>query len=106
MPNTPNTTPNTRLIALPEVSAITTLGKTSLYQLVASGDLRPIKLGRKTVFAECEVFDWVNRRLASRTKNPINSAGVTTAPAQSKDTQTKPHNVVHSASPSDRTSHE
>ena len=59
---------NTRLIALSKVSEITTLGKTSLYQLIAAGELRPIKLGRKTVFAESEIHEWVNERLASRDK--------------------------------------
>lgn len=55
-----------RLIALPEVSTITSLRKTALYQLIKAGELRPVKLGRKTVFAESEVIDWVNQRLASR----------------------------------------
>lgn len=57
---------NPRLIALPEVSAITSLRKTALYQLIKAGELRPVKLGRKTVFAETEIIDWVNKRLASR----------------------------------------
>jgi excisionase family DNA binding protein len=65
----PTTEPiKTRLIALSKVSEITTLGKTSLYQLIAAGELRPIKLGRKTVFAEAEIHEWVNQRLANRGK--------------------------------------
>lgn len=55
-----------RLIALPAVSQITSLKKTALYQLIAAGELRPVKLGRKTVFSEAEVHAWVNKRLASR----------------------------------------
>ena len=64
----PNTTPQSapRLIALPEVSHITSLKKTALYQLIAAGELRPVKLGRKTVFAEAEIVAWVEQRLASR----------------------------------------
>ena len=64
----PNTTPQSaqRLIALPEVSRITSLKKTALYQLIAAGELRPVKLGRKTVFAEAEINAWVEQRLASR----------------------------------------
>ena len=65
MQNEQNSRPP-RLIALPEVSAITTLGKTSIYELIAAGELRPVKLGRKTVFAECEIYEWVNNRVASR----------------------------------------
>jgi predicted DNA-binding transcriptional regulator AlpA len=56
----------TRLIALPEVSTITSLRKTALYQLIKVGELRPVKLGRKTVFAESEIYAWVNQRLESR----------------------------------------
>jgi len=55
-----------RLIAFPELTRITTLRKTALYELIKAGELRPVKLGRKTVFAEAEVIDWVNKRLASR----------------------------------------
>lgn len=55
-----------RLIAIHEVSTITSLRKTALYQLIKAGELRPVKLGRKTVFSEAEIFAWVNKRLASR----------------------------------------
>lgn len=60
------TTTATRFIPLPEVTRITSLKKTALYQLINSGELRPVKLGRKTVFAESEIVAWVNQRLASR----------------------------------------
>lgn len=60
------TTTATRFIPLPEVTRITSLKKTALYQLINSGELRPVKLGRKTVFAEAEINAWVNQRLASR----------------------------------------
>lgn len=55
-----------RLILLPEVSRITSNKKTTIYQLVKAGELRPVKLGRKTAFVESEVIEWVNQRLASR----------------------------------------
>jgi len=55
-----------RLIPLQEVSRITSLKKTSIYQLIATGELHPVKLGRKTVFSEAEIHDWVEARLANR----------------------------------------
>jgi predicted DNA-binding transcriptional regulator AlpA len=55
-----------RFIDFSELSRITTLKKTALYELIKIGEFRPIKLGRKTVFAESEVAAWVNARLASR----------------------------------------
>lgn len=61
--NTPTTA---RLIPLPEVSRITSLKKTTIYKLIASGEFRPVKLGRKTVFSEGEIHDWVECRLSNR----------------------------------------
>jgi excisionase family DNA binding protein len=55
-----------RLIDFPELSRITTLKRTALYELIKLGELKPIKLGRKTVFSKAEVHNWVNARLSSR----------------------------------------
>ena len=55
-----------RLIAIPEVSTITSLRKTALYELIKLGELRPVKIGRKTLFAESEIHAWVNARLSGR----------------------------------------
>jgi excisionase family DNA binding protein len=57
---------NTRLIDLPELTKLTTLRKTKLYELINSGELRPIKLGRKTVFSEQEVNEWIEAQIAKR----------------------------------------
>ncbi|AYK03105.1 helix-turn-helix domain-containing protein [Legionella sainthelensi] len=42
------------------------LGKTALYELIKRGELKPIKLGRKTVFLESEIIGWVNNKVAAR----------------------------------------
>ena len=55
-----------RLISLPEVMRVTSLKKTSVYALIASGELRPVKLGRRTALVESEVFAWINAKLANR----------------------------------------
>lgn len=55
-----------RLIDLRAVSNITSLKKTKLYEIINAGELRPLKLGRKTVFVEAEVWAWVQLRLESR----------------------------------------
>lgn len=57
---------STRLIQLPEVTHLTSLHKTKIYQLINSGELRPIKLGRKTVFSEQEVNQWIENKIANR----------------------------------------
>lgn len=61
----PHTTPN-RFIELPETSYITSMKKTKIYELINAGELRVIKLGRKTVFLESEVIAWVNSKAAAR----------------------------------------
>ncbi len=52
-----------RLIDIPELSRITTLQRTALYERIKAGEFRPIKLGRKTVFSEAEVRAWVNAQV-------------------------------------------
>ena len=59
-----NTAP--RFIAVPETLSRTSLCKTVLYQKIKDGELRPVKLGKKTVFLESEISDWINKRLANR----------------------------------------
>lgn len=48
-----------RLLDIPELIKRTTLHKTKLYEIIKAGQLRPIKLGRKTVFSEQEVNLWI-----------------------------------------------
>lgn len=55
-----------RLIPLTALSNITSLGKTALYERIKAGEFRPIKLGRKTVFVESEVIEWVIQRISKR----------------------------------------
>jgi len=54
--------PAVRLIHWEEVYDITSLKKTKLYELIKKGELKPIKLGRKTVFLESEIIEWVNKK--------------------------------------------
>lgn len=58
---------NNRLIDLLQVTYITSLKKTALYELIKRGELKPVKLGRKTVFLESEVIAWVNNKVIART---------------------------------------
>ena len=55
-----------RLINFTELTHRTSLHKTKLYELINAGELRPIKLGRKTVFSEQEVNHWIEKQIANR----------------------------------------
>lgn len=54
----------TRLLPFPELIQKTSLHKTKLYELINAGELQPIKLGRKTVFSEREVNQWIESQIA------------------------------------------
>lgn len=47
-----------RLLSVSEVLATLSIGRTSFYEMVAEGKLRPVKIGRRTmiVAAELEAF--------------------------------------------------
>lgn len=53
-----------RLIGIPEVSHLTSLKKSAIYELAAKGELRPVKLGARTTFLEAEVVEWITRKVA------------------------------------------
>lgn len=55
-----------RLVDVTETIYRTGLGKTKLYELIKTGELRPIKLGRKTVFSEQEVSVWIEKQITNR----------------------------------------
>jgi len=55
-----------RFLDVSETTNRTSLRKTKLYELINAGELRPIKLGRKTVFSEQEVNQWIEAQIAKR----------------------------------------
>ena len=55
-----------RLLPFSELTYLTSLHKTKLYELINAGELRPIKLGRKTVFSEYEVNAWIEKQMSNR----------------------------------------
>ena len=53
------------LVTVPEAARILSIGRTALYQLVWSGDLTPIHIGRSVRFPIEELQDFIERRIAS-----------------------------------------
>lgn len=54
-----------RLLDIAAVCSLTTLSVSRIYQLIDSGELRRVKLGRKTVFIEAEVKAWIEAKIAA-----------------------------------------
>ena len=60
--------PTNRFIDLPEVTRLTSLKKTKIYELIKKGEIRSIKLGSKTVFSELGIQGWMAARMAESHK--------------------------------------
>lgn len=59
-------TQNTPLVhPVPEACRRLSIGRTMLYQLIERGELRPIKLGSKTLIPEAELQRLVAERLSA-----------------------------------------
>ena len=55
-----------RLLTLPEVQKKTSMGRTFIYNEMAEGRIRPIKMGRVLRFVEAEIDQWIADRIAAR----------------------------------------
>lgn len=62
-----------KLIDLKRVKDLTSLGTTKIYEYVKAGELKIIKIGKKTVFLESEIFDWINKQVRLRDEKKLNS---------------------------------
>ena len=72
MPCVDDTAPLPRLISIPEVSRLTSLKKSAIYDLAAKGELEPVKLGSRTTFLEREVIDWINSKV-EQSRQPVSA---------------------------------
>lgn len=55
--------PMPRLVDVQTVCAITTLSVSRIYQLIDEGELRRVKLGRKSCFVEAEIRAWIEAKI-------------------------------------------
>ena len=55
--------PFPRLMNVNEVMQVTSLSRTTVYELIKVGELTSIKTGGKTAFEEAAVKAWINRKI-------------------------------------------
>lgn len=55
-----------RLLTLREVMEKTAMGRTFIYNEMAEGRIRPVKMGRVLRFVEAEIDQWIADRIAAR----------------------------------------
>lgn len=65
MPDIDDSPAMPRLISIPEVSRLTSLQKSAIYDLAKTGELQPVKLGARTTFLESEVREWIDAKVAA-----------------------------------------
>lgn len=60
-----------RLIDVAAVCSLTSLSVSRIYMLIQEGELRRVKIGRKTLFVEAEVKSWIEAKIAA---SPLKAA--------------------------------
>lgn len=67
--------PLPRFIELQEAMRLTTLGRSAIYNYIDCGELRRIKLGKKVVFLEQDLRNFIERKVAeARQSEPAEAA--------------------------------
>lgn len=59
--------PLPRLVTVEEAKKMLCLGTTAIYDLMKTGELRRIKIGRKTLFLASDIAAFINRKVAEAT---------------------------------------
>ncbi len=61
--NIDDNVPMPRLLDVPTVCQITSLSVSRIYCLIAEGELRRVKIGRKALFVEAEIRAWLEAKI-------------------------------------------
>lgn len=54
-----------QLIDVQGVMKFTKLGRATIYRAVQAGELKPLKFGRRTLFTEAQISEWINSKVAA-----------------------------------------
>lgn len=63
--HTPGQAPGEHLLAVDEACTRLALGRTSLYEEIAKGELQVVKYGRRTFIPVSQIDDWIRRHLVT-----------------------------------------
>lgn len=48
------------LLTIPEACAAIRVGRTKFYQLLNSGEIKAVKIGKKTLVPQAAIFQWID----------------------------------------------
>lgn len=52
-----------RLVGIAAVMQATSLSRASVYRRIEAGELKPIKIGRRTLFSEAHIAHWLKSKV-------------------------------------------
>lgn len=58
-----NTPAMPQLIDIHGVMRVTKLGRTTIYRYIQSGELKPLKMGKRTMFTEAQIAAWIKGKM-------------------------------------------
>ena len=61
--------PLDQFIPIEEVTDIIGLQRTTIYSLIKKGELKPIKIGARTVFSRAHIREWMDAKIAAAHSN-------------------------------------
>lgn len=52
-----------RLIDIPGIMRLTNLSRPTIYRYIKSGEIKPFKFGRRTMFSEAHIASWIEHKM-------------------------------------------
>lgn len=69
--NVPTSTTEPDLLSVTEFCHALNVGRTTAYQIIASGEVTPIRIGRRTLIPRSEKNDLIEKRLAEAKRQAL-----------------------------------
>lgn len=72
-PGEPSDPTDPLLVTIPQAAKILSVGRSTIYQLIWSGELTPIHIGRCVRLSVRQVHEWIDRQVGDVDGRPVSS---------------------------------